>query len=75
MLPDDDACRQVQKYRARELVLGLALGLCALTSTILYAVFLRDKIAAPLLIFVIVLEWLVLGGVYLIITSKMRRRK
>lgn len=75
MLPDDDSYRQVRKFRSRELLLGALLGFCALGSSVLYLVFLREQLALPLLITLIVTEWLTIIGVYLIIVSKMRQRR
>lgn len=75
MRPDNESNRELQIYRTREWLLGALLGFSAMGSSILYFVLLRTKLALPFLIALIVVEWLVLLGVYLIIVSKMRRRR
>jgi hypothetical protein len=74
MLPDDESSRQVQKYRAREWLLAAALGFCALGSTLMYLTFLRS-LGGLLLTVLIALEWLVMLFVFLIATSRIRRRR
>jgi len=75
MLPDDEAQRQLRKYRAREWTIGALLAFSALGSSILYIVFLRASFGRPLLILLIALEWLTLAFLYFIIVSQMRKRR
>ncbi len=74
MLPDDQSDEQLKKYRARELLLGALLAFCALGSSAVYLTTLRSM-NRVLLIGLIAVEWLVMLVVYLIIVSKMRRRR
>jgi hypothetical protein len=74
MLPDDSQ-RQLKILRAKERLLGVILLAIPLTATVLYVLFLKDKVQRPRLGLLVVLEWLVLFFVYLIVVSKMRRRR
>jgi len=73
MLPDDDSYQQTQKLRSKEILIGLLLAFCALGSTVLYIVVLKE-INLLAKIAIIAFEWLVMIFVFLIIVSKMRRR-
>jgi len=71
---DDDSSRQISQLRAREKMLGWALGLLAVMSTLLYVLLLKDKLSPTLLVCLVASEWLAMLFIYLIIVSKMRLR-
>jgi hypothetical protein len=75
MLPDDDANREINKLRTREYLLGALLALASLTMTLVDFHFLKSKLSTPYLAVIIAQEWVVMLVVYLIIVSKMRKRK
>ncbi len=75
MSPDDDAYRQIQKYRAREWVIGAILALSALGSSFLYVTLLRGSLGMVWIILLVALEWLIMGGIYFLLVSQMRKRR
>jgi len=75
MLPNDDAYRQVQMYRARERIIGALLAFSALGSSIMYVVFLRASLGLTWLILLVAMEWLIMAFIYFIIVGQMRKRR
>lgn len=74
----DDSDREINKLRAKEKLLALALTIIPLTATILYFFFaqqVKDNLGRHLLAAMVVIEWLVLLVIYLSVVSKMRKRK
>jgi undecaprenyl pyrophosphate phosphatase UppP len=74
-MPDDDAQRQLKKLRAKEKLLGVILAIIPLTITALFFLFPQARVGRPLLGVMMVMEWLILVVIYLIVVSKMRKRR